>query len=281
VNHREQILGNLNAIQSVPASALQAMRKLQDPNANMGEIVQIINYDPGMTSNILKLANSSYFGCTRTISSLRDAVVRLGVKRTFELVTAAIASAAIKTKIRGYKMTSDELWDHSVAVAVAAENLADILKVEGEKIAFTAGLLHDIGKVLIGKHLVDKRNRKMFQDALDANDSILRTELVTLGVGHAEVGGKLLESWNIPENLVNAVRWHHDPSTCEDLNPSIINYADTLCIEHNIGYENPDPKLEKKPEVLKKLNITNEITEEVVLRTKDSFDTIKDVFSGR
>ncbi len=281
MTHRDKILANLNSLSSVPASALQAMRKLQDPNANMGEVVQIINYDPGMTSNILKLANSSYFGCSHAISTLRDAIVRLGVKKTFQLVTAAVASAAIRTKIRGYVMNSDQLWDHSIAVAVAAENLADSLNLEGEKIAFTAGLLHDLGKVVIGKHLIDKKVRKEFQTAVAASSLLVSAELELLGIDHAEAGGLLLQEWNIPESLVNAVRWHHDPAQSEAPDAAIIHIADALCVQNQIGVENLDPKLEVRQDIFEKMGVTAAIKEEVILRTKDSFENIKDVFSAK
>src|SRR3989339_744290 len=145
-NLTKHIIRKTKTITSIPASALQAIKVLQDPNANMGEVVQIINYDPGLTSNILKLANSSYFGCSHEISTLREAIVRLGAGTIFKLVTTSAANVALSKPSKGYEMGASELWDHSIAIAVASENLADILKADISKISFTAGLLHDIGK---------------------------------------------------------------------------------------------------------------------------------------
>lgn len=281
MEEKQKILSKVSELNSVPASALQAMRKLQDPNSNIGEIVQLINYDPGMTSNILRLANSSYYGCTKAISSLRDAIVRLGAKNIFPLITAAIASAAIKTKIRGYDMTSDQLWDHSVAVAVASENLAEILRVPGDKIAFTAGLLHDIGKVLMGKHMIDKKIRKVFQAALDKSDSLIKTEYELYGIDHAEAGGFLLGKWNIPDALVQAVRYHHIPTEAENPNAAVVHIADVICVQNNIGFEYLNPKVTFIPGALERMNVNQQMIEEVIARTKDSFENIKDVFSGK
>jgi len=281
MDDKQKILSKASELNSVPASALQAMRKLQDPNSNIGEVVQLINYDPGMTSNILRLANSSYYGCTKAISSLREAIVRLGAKNILPLITAAIASAAIKTKIRGYSMTSDQLWDHSVAVAVAAENLAEILKIPGEKIAFTAGLLHDIGKVLMGKHMIDKKIRKVFQEALRKSDSLIHAEYELYKIDHAEAGGFLLGKWNIPDALVQAVRFHHSPFDAENPNASIVHIADVICVQNDIGFEYSTPKVSFTPGILEKMNVSSQIVEEVVARTKDSFENIKDVFSGK
>jgi putative nucleotidyltransferase with HDIG domain len=257
------------------------MRKIQDPEANMGEIVQMINYDPGMTSNILKLSNSSVYGCARKISSLRDALVRLGLKNVQQLITAAVAGAAIKTKIRGYGINSTELWDHSIAVAVAAENLADILELPGEKIAFTAGLLHDIGKVLTGKFLIDKKMRKIFQNALSESTYLPATEAEVLGIDHAGAGGFLLNEWNIPDNLVEAVRYHHEPLKTENPNAAVINIADVICVQNDIGLVYSPPKNVFDEALMKKMNVTDSVREEVIIRTKDSFETIKDVFSNK
>jgi len=281
MEEKQKILSKVSELNSVPASALQAMRKLQDPNSNIGEIVQLINYDPGMTSNILRLANSSYYGCTKAISSLRDAIVRLGAKNILPLITAAIASAAIKTKIRGYGMTSDQLWDHSVAVAVASENLAEMLRVPGDKIAFTAGLLHDIGKVLMGKHMIDKKIRKVFQAALDQSDSLIKTEYELYGIDHAEAGGFLLGKWNIPDSLVQSVRYHHSPFDAENPNAAIVHIADVICVQNNIGFEYLNPKATFVQGVLERMNVSQQIIEEVIARTQDSFENIKDVFSGK
>ena len=281
MDDKKKILLHANSLNSVPASALQAMRKLQDTNSNIGEVVQLINYDPGMTSNILRLANSSYYGCTKAISSLRDAIVRLGSKNILPLITAAVASAAIKTKIRGYAMTSDQLWDHSVAVAVASENLAEILKIPGDKIAFTAGLLHDIGKVLMGKHMIDKKIRKVFEEALLHSDSLINTERKLYNIDHAEAGGFLLGKWNIPDGLVQSVRFHHSPFDSENPNAAVVHIADVICVQNNIGFEYPSPKASFFSGVLEKMNVSSQIIEEVAARTQDSFENIKDVFSGK
>jgi putative nucleotidyltransferase with HDIG domain len=282
MDHRAEIIKNLNSTTSVPASALQAMRLLQDPNANMGEVVQTINYDPGITSNILKLANSSYFGCSRAISTLKEAIVRLGSGNVFKLVTAAIANSAIRTNIHGYHFNADQLWDHSVAVAVAADNLYDLLNPNAPKIAFTAGLLHDIGKVVLGKYLKDKTLRARFIEAQEPGKSILKVETEVLGINHAEVGGLMLQEWNIPANLVDSVRWQYEPERCpESITAALIHICNIICLKSNIGSSDVPVDAEINWNVFKKTGINADIKNEVVLRTRDSFENIKDIFSKR
>ncbi|OGV50152.1 MAG: hypothetical protein A2X49_04185 [Lentisphaerae bacterium GWF2_52_8] len=282
-DRRKAIIGDIGSIKSVPASALHAMRLLQDQNSNMGAIVQSINYDPGMTSNILRLANSSYFGCSRAIASLRDAIVMLGSGNILKLVTAAVANAALNTKVRGYNITSQELWDHAVAVAVASENLSDLLKLKITRNGFTAGLLHDIGKVVMGRH-IDKLDAKKMEEELKSGKPLVQIERDILGIDHGELGGILLSSWNIPEALVQAVRWHHEPQSCPDAEnvvPALINMSDSFCLLNNIGTSEKQPSAPVNKELIDKLNVTDAVRDEVILRTKDSFENIKDIFSKR
>lgn len=276
-DRKGEILRKLKTVTSVPPSALRAMKVLQDPNANMGEVVQIIAYDPGLTTNILKMANSSYFGCARSISSLREAVVRLGAANIFKLITASIANLVLNKSIKGYGMTSGELWEHSIAVAVAAENVAAIIKdQDAAKIAFTSALLHDVGKIVLGDFFDDEVNQEI-ADSMANGKSMFEAEKISFGINHAELGARLLASWNIPNLLVESVRWHHAPDFCRDtICSAIINHCDFICIKYKIGSSKEQQNMKITST---KLTLSEHDTEELVARTRDSFEKIKDIFS--
>ena len=281
MSRRDEIIDKTASTSSIPAAALQVMRVLQDPNANMGEIVQVISYDPGLTSNILKLANSSYFGCAKAISSLREAVVRLGSGNIFKMVTASIANVSLNRGIRGYNLAPGELWEHSIAIAVASETFTEMRKIKNAKLSFTAGLLHDIGKVVLGR-FIDKPTFQEIVPLLDSGLSYLEAETELFGIDHAEVGALLLHQWNIPDSLALAVRWHHQPENMlEDPTPAIVNGCDFLCMEANIGNRPEAFKPKQKIEVIQSLDITPELKEELLLRTRSSVENIKDAFSKR
>lgn len=280
-SRRDEILEKTSTVSSIPAAALQVMKVLQDPNANMGEIVQVISYDPGLTSNILKLANSSYFGCAKAISSLREAVVRLGSANIFKMVTASIANVALNRGIRGYNLAPGELWEHSIAIAVASETFADMRKMKNVKLSFTSGLLHDIGKVVLGR-FIDRSTFEEIAPYLNSGRSYLEAESEILGIDHAEVGALLLHQWNIPDVLAMTVRWHHQPENMpEDLTPAIVNTCDFICMEANIGNRPEAFKPKPREDIFQSLELTPEIKEELVLRTQSSVENIKDVFSKR
>jgi putative nucleotidyltransferase with HDIG domain len=278
---RNEIIKRTASITSIPAAALQAMRILQDHNAGMGELVQVISYDPGLTSNILKLANSSYFGCAKAISSLREAVVRLGSANIFKLVTASIANVALSGGIKCYNLKPGELWEHSIAVAVAAETFSEMKKSKESKLAFTAGLLHDIGKVVLGR-FIDKTYFLKITERMKAGSSYVEAEAEVLGIDHAEAGAKLLESWNIPDHLALAVRWHHRPEMLPgDPVPAVVCACDSICLEADIGSRPESFKPKSDPALSEKLGIDGAVLEELVLRTRSSVDNIKDAFSKR
>jgi len=281
LTYRDVIIEKTGNVSSIPAAALQVMKVLRDPNANMGEIVQVISYDPGLTSNILKLANSTFFGCAKGISSLRDAVVRLGAGNIFKLVTASIANVALSRGMKGYNLRPGELWEHSIAVAVAAETLAEMQKVKAAKLVFTAGLLHDIGKVVLGR-FIDREVFHKIAEVLKTGRTYVEAEGEVLGIDHAEVGARLLSSWNIPDSLVMAVRWHHHPwNSAEDPTPAFINVADYVCLENDIGSREDAFKPVFIEPVFQQMSFTPELKEELILRTKSSVDNIKDAFSKR
>jgi putative nucleotidyltransferase with HDIG domain len=279
---RDNILKQIGSVSSIPASGVQVIRLLLNPNVNMGEIVQAIKYDPGLTSNILKLANSSYFGLSRSIGSLREAVVRLGTSNLFTLVTTSMANVALNRPVKGYGMSPGELWDHSMAVAVAAENTGDMLmiKTETTKMAFTAGLLHDIGKILLG-NFIKKDAKRDIEILLDKGVSFVDAEKEVLGIDHAELGGLLLQEWNFPEELKETIRWHHEPERCpENEISAVIHVADYVCVFNRIGTKRKNLlNTAFSQETFRKLNFSNKYIQEIVERTRTSLENIKDVFS--
>jgi hypothetical protein len=125
---------------------------------NFDQLARVIECDPGLTANVLQLANSAYFGWQGGIGSVRDAISRLGTRRIFQMVLCMSVAPLVRRPIRGYDLSADQLWEHSVAVAICAEKLAAGRRPSCQPHAFTAGLLHDLGKVLLGTFVeVDDR----------------------------------------------------------------------------------------------------------------------------
>jgi len=210
----ERIMAQVKAFPGMPATSAKLLKMLKNPESSAAEIEEILKFDPGLTANILKLTNSAYFGIPSKVSSVKQAIVLLGWKRLLQLVMTMCMSTVMKKPLPGYDLPQGELWRHSVAVSVAAELVVKALKIPGADEVFTAALLHDIGKLILGGFVQDDLHQI---EAMVAKGIAFEVaEFIVLGTDHAQIGARILEKWSFPSDLVNAVSWHHDPETCEN-----------------------------------------------------------------
>ncbi|MBT3259486.1 MAG: HDOD domain-containing protein, partial [Deltaproteobacteria bacterium] len=208
---------------------------LDDPDSSAGQVEQLLKQDPSLTANLLKLTNSAYFGIPSKVGSVRHAIAMLGWKRLSKLVMAACVSAITDRQIPGYDLPPGALWQHSVAVSVTAEGLMRELKVAESDEIFTAALLHDLGKLILGGFV--EKELKEIEKVAARGIPFQMAEQEVLGTDHAEIGSLMLESWSFPPKLVSAVRWHHDPDSAPETSAmtDIVHVANVLCLMIGIG----------------------------------------------
>ncbi len=209
-----RIMRQVKSFPGMPTTAAKLLPLLRDPDSSIARIEDLIKYDPGLTANLLKLTNSAYFGLPSRISSVRQAILLLGRKRLLQLVTTMCMSGLMKKSVPGYDLPQGGLWRHSVAVAVAADRLVQSLKITRADEVFTAALLHDIGKMILGDYV--QEDLKSIQEMAVKGISFEVAEYMVLGTNHADIGARILKSWSMPEELVHAVAWHHDPDQCQE-----------------------------------------------------------------
>jgi putative nucleotidyltransferase with HDIG domain len=236
MSRRQEILAQVTSVPSLPAVVVKLREYLDDPEVNFSSLARVIELDPGLTANVLQLANSAYFGWRGTISSVRDAISRLGTSRIFQMVLCMSVAPLVRRPVRGYGLTAEQLWDHSIASAICCEQVAFKLQLSCANQAFTTGLLHDLGKIVLGTfvEIDDEPIREIVElDQLAFDEA----ERMVLGIDHAEVGAHLLRAWNLPDDVVAAARWHHDPghndTSYQDL-VDLAHCADGICL--NIGW---------------------------------------------
>ncbi len=225
----------LKSFPSMPGAAVKLLALMDDPDINVTQIEAILGQDPGLMANILKLANSAYFGMPAKVGSIKQAVLLLGLKRLMQIVIASCVSAIMDKPVTGYDIPPGELWHHSIAVTVAAEGLMKELDIEAAEEIFTAALLHDVGKLVMGE-FIDNDSRKI-EAALSQGISFEMAESMVLGTNHADVGAQILTQWSLPPAIVNAVRWHHAPESADgaDKMLDIIHVANVLCRMIGVG----------------------------------------------
>lgn len=202
-----KMIGNIENLPSVPWVFAQLTKALVDPDTNARAVSDIISQDPAMCAKVLQLVNSSFFFRSVHCTDVHQAVVRLG----FQMVKNLVLSVEVFKAPSGVKpelFSMGELQSHSVRVAsLAGSYLSDPREAED---AFMAGMLHDIGKLIIASELPDKL-AEILELAEAEGISYDDAEDAVLGVGHAELGGHLLALWGLPYPIVEAVANHHAP----------------------------------------------------------------------
>lgn len=257
----------VEAFPGMPTTAAKLVPLLEDADSTASEIESILKYDPGLTANILKLTNSAYFGIPTRISSVKQAIILLGWRRLVQVVMTICMSPLMNKTIPGYDLPKGALWQHSIAVSVAAEILVKELKIPDADEVFTAALLHDVGKLILGGFVKD--DLKHIEDMVKKGITFDVAESMVLGTNHAEIGGQILDKWSFPSELVSAVQWHHDPESCEDnCNLSdIVHVANTMGLMTGLGKIDQDLALEYFSPVADRLGLAPENLEEMAQQT--------------
>lgn len=207
-----------------------------NPDSSLAQLVDVIKYDQGITANLLRICNSSYFGLRNRIVSIKQAVAYLGLEKVAGLVVMGTTAQNFKNAQRGYDLKEGELWRYSVASALIAQDLAEKRKITSIYFIFTTALLKDIGKVILSTYV-----RESFEDIIkmvrEENLPFVEAEKAVIGIDHAELGARVAEGWNFNPEMVDIIRHHHDPEKAapDSLSIPIIYLADSICMMIGIG----------------------------------------------
>lgn len=208
-NQLLSLVSQLSSIPSLPALYRDLVAELQAPEPAIKKIGAIVGKDLGMTAKILQMVNSAFFGLQRHISDPGEATLFLGLDTISSLVLAQQAFSQLKAELL-IDISFDQLWEHSCAIGTLARRIAESEQAENAPDAFTAGLLHDIGKVILAANL-PKQYAAALELAQRENLPMVTAEFSIFGTTHARIGAYLLGLWGLPNNVVEAVAYHHDP----------------------------------------------------------------------
>ena len=240
-----RIVSQVDTLPSLPMLYLQLTEELQSPNATVKSIGKIIAKDPGMTAKVLQMVNSSFFGIPRHIENPEQAVSLLGIDTIRALVlTVEVFSKFDQSKIPGLSLES--LWEHCLEVGFIAKVLAKSQNLDSHArdYAFMAGLLHDIGKLLLAQYFKSDYNKLTIVQP-ESPAPLHTAEYNAFGISHAEIGAYLLGLWGLPDTLVEAVAYHHAPAKCQSqqFEPVVaVHLADGLWREQNTNGSISEPE---------------------------------------
>jgi putative nucleotidyltransferase with HDIG domain len=222
----EEIIAQAKELPVISETARKLTVQLNQPDLHRSELVKTLRCDNVLTAKLLRVCNSADLGAREPIVSIDQALLLLGDDAIFRIVCAIGFGGSLGASAPGYATEANGLWNHSLSAGLGAEYIAANESYGGflPSAAFTAGLLHDIGKIVLNKYMTPK-NRADIRAKM-AEESISRTdaEKAILGADHSEVGACLLKRWALPEPIVEAVANHHKPVTKPVIKMSALVY---------------------------------------------------------
>ena len=216
-------------LEPLPLSAARLASLVADPDSKLASLTDVISLDPSLTVKVLRAANSARLAARSPITNVNDAVIRLGRGTILSVVVGVAARKHLQQPVPEYGLGENALWEHSVAAALVAETVEQICKVNIPPEAFAAALLHDIGKLVLGRFL-DARTLELLNEAQERGRlNPLEAEREILKVNHAELGGLIAKKWGLPDSIVKGISFHHQPDAGEE------RICDVVCVSNDIA----------------------------------------------
>ena len=237
---KTRIMRTLEDLPPMHEVVMKAQEIMADPNSDIGDLATIIERDQSIAIRILKLINSAHYGLSGKVSSIKQACSLLGLRALQEVIITAAVSKVLERELKGYEFESGEVWLHSVATGFCSRILAEKKNRELANDAYTGGLLHDVGKIILDPYVLERK--AAFDDFMkDETKMVLDAEKAILGFDHAEIASEICRKWQIRENVTLAIQYHHYPSLSEGSELAhIVHAADYLVRLSGLGYEDDD-----------------------------------------
>ncbi|NLJ98549.1 MAG: HDOD domain-containing protein [Tissierellia bacterium] len=275
----EHIVGKVKDIPMLPDRINRIIKITEDPDSTIEDLEKEILLDQSLTSKILRLANSTHYGYPRKINTISQATILLGFKTIKSIVLASTVSKMMVKELKGYGLGKNDLWTQSQTCAIISRYIAKDVGFNGPETAYIGGLLRDIGKTILN-YYVEKEYNAITNRVQFGKVSFLEAEEEILGFNHAQVGEKIAERWNFPQELVEAIGLHHNPetSTIDPKLVSIVHIADSITMMLGISIGADGLTYNFSPFALHSLNYSTQDIEQLISQSydliidKDSFN---------
>lgn len=223
-------------VASLPEIFYRLKEVMDNPDSSYEEMGKIIAYDPGLTARLLKIVNSAFFGFPNRIETISHAIGIVGMEQLNNMVLSTTVIGQFKD-IPTNLINMKSFWEHSIACGLAARIIASQKKDSNPERFFVAGLVHDIGRLVICLKAPDKAHEAILLSK-SQNRALHQAESELMGFDHAEVGALLLKAWGLPPAHVEAVGFHHDPTQSSQfpLEASIVHAADIIVNTLKLGW---------------------------------------------
>ena len=254
-------LTRLPSLPAVPAVVSRVVRLSEDPRSSATDFEKVIKTDPALSAKVLRTVNSAYYSLPAGgITSLRRGIALLGMGTVKSIALGVAFRAMFGTKVKGSRLDRDAYWHHCLAVAAGAKVISALRRPGFVEEAFMAGLLHDIGKLVID-HLAPEAMEMIIQRVREDSVPMRVAETDVVGCDHAEIGAAAAEKWSLPAAYGRAIAYHHTPASRDSSEPgfatvAMVHMANHLA--HQMGFDSDmhEPKIECDPAAAQELDLS-------------------------
>ena len=275
----ESILSGIENLPPTPQIIPKLRRVLKDEDSGVEEIASLVKLDAALTAQIIRLGNSAYLGAANPSKSIQEAVGRLGFRVIYLMVNLIITKQVLGRSLPIYDMKEGEIWEKSIMSAALMESLATELK-EDTDTAYTAGLVHDLGKVAVNQYVTEK---EINLGGLNGSGPITpQRERELLGFDSAEAGSTLLKMWSFPTEIYMAVRFQIEPHESPLPNPfaCLLYISDWACRGIDYNAEPESWSYDDDRTILEKVNLTEESLFSAISNARTQLDSTNNLLSS-
>jgi putative nucleotidyltransferase with HDIG domain len=234
-----ETLEKIKDLPTLPSVYFKVNKLLKDKKASIENVARIVEIDPAMSSSILRLVNSAFYGYRSKSNSISHAVMILGFNAVKNAIVSVTILDTLSVKDRFQNFNISDFWRHAVSVAVLSRQLAEKSRLSAPEDAFIAGLLHDIGKIIMLKYFKEDFG-KVWQTMQETKSSFADAELEVASIDHVQIGAYLARKWQLPEHVIEAIASHHYYMT-SDKSTGLVECIMLANAMSNNGYQiNPD-----------------------------------------
>lgn len=269
----QRIADKVDRLPTLPSVCVRVNELMADPNTSAAEIGAVVAHDQVVAARLLSVVNSSFYGFRQRINSVTRAMTMIGFRGLRDLMLALGALPALRTQSRHKEFDDSSFWSHAVGVAAGARATAVMLRMPNPEEAFTAGLLHDLGKVAEYQFLTEEFMR-ILEKAHAENEPIHRLEQERLHFNHAHVGELLARRWRFPDSLTEAICHHHHPSRAPRFprEAAVVHLADIIARAKMLGntYDHRVPPIDL--DAWKVLGLQKELLPQLMAQAEVEFE---------
>lgn len=257
----------------LPASVIHLTDLISHGSQNFEEITHVIELDPILTASVLRWSNSSWSSAQVEINNIWDAVVRLGAENVLKLAVGHHMMANMRKLCGKSDLSEDRLWKHSVSTGLAIDSIRTVSRVPIPHIAFTAAIMHDMGKVIIARQLGYQETNSAVSDYIEKYRTDEQTaEKEVTGMDHVAMGSVIAEQWNLPTSVCRVIADHHCPDENPDRLVDVIALANT--VSQSIGFTSYSQNGSQpvSEQVLERLEMDRSMLDQICKLTLEAYE---------